>query len=754
MKTFLQCLFFLLLLKLSDTAAQTIQTNPLPAADLPAGSSLPDEMIVLEHNQLIFTYRPAPPQRTIALLDGATKNVLPLRTFFSSSFKLNPITLSANRAVFIGLENSTGQELWTTDKTTAGTLLLKDLNPGNNSSDITFGAVLNNKVFFLARETGNDGQSKPISLWITDGTSAGTIQLSDSVNEGTINYNNPFIYTVYKNAFYFYGKNPASDLTELWRSDGTVNGTLRIMTFNNFVPQPNYFAVLNDTLYFHGYDAAHGEELWRSKGSFNSTALVKDMNPGPGSSSPKDLTIFNNKVWFIASNGAGYQLWHSNSTAASTTTLYSGLNAEDYILGATSAKLYFTIDFASWLTNGTSAGTAKLSFGSSTYEIEYPRDLHEINGIAYFTLTDYAYSMVRNDGTAKGTSYVDGPFSGLSEGLAQAMVYNGRMVFVGGDDQYLGETDGTTDRDYSNTYSYVDLLAQDEKYVYLSLYDDSTDQSVWRIDMTLPITSDEICNGLDDNTNGNVDDVAQFDHAAAAYSICKKSYVNLYAILKEGITFQWLKKDVPIPGATSYYYTVVEKGEYSFIAHMGSCTDTSPVIKVSTLPLPDATITPLGNLDICQTGSVTLQANGGGPGSSYQWKKGSANVSGATNQTYVASEEKKYSVVVKGANGCSKQSNKVEVYSSCKSVNEWDQVTDEIIVYPNPATDMLCINLKNGGTAAEAVVYDLSGRKKLTQNFFEGSARVDVSALATGMYLLEVKHAGSISTIKFVVERE
>ncbi len=84
-----------------------------------------------------------------------------------------------NKIYFNGTDYAaTGNELWVTDGTTAGTTLVKDIYPGgtNNSSfPFLFNAVvINNKFYFIA-STGANGNE----LWSSDGTSAGTQLLKD-----------------------------------------------------------------------------------------------------------------------------------------------------------------------------------------------------------------------------------------------------------------------------------------------------------------------------------------------------------------------------------------------------------------------------------------------------------------------------------------------------------------------------------------------------------------------------------------------
>ncbi|MEO8087133.1 MAG: fibronectin type III domain-containing protein, partial [Bacteroidota bacterium] len=61
-------------------------------------------------------------------------------------------------------------------------------------------------------------------------------------------------------------------------------------------------------------------------------------------------------------------------------------------------------------------------------------------------------------------------------------------------------------------------------------------------------------------------------------------------------------------------------------------------------PLPTASITAGGALTFCSPGSVTLTANAVA-GTTYQWRKNGANISGATLQTYAATTSGTYTVV-------------------------------------------------------------------------------------------------------------
>ncbi len=85
----------------------------------------------------------------------------------------------------------------------------------------------------------------------------------------------------------------------------------------NVSPRRSSVTAIGNVLYFSSVDDVHGEELWRSNGTAAGTVLVKDIDPGSGSSLPSGLTNVNGVLYFVADNGVnGNELWRSNGTAA------------------------------------------------------------------------------------------------------------------------------------------------------------------------------------------------------------------------------------------------------------------------------------------------------------------------------------------------------------------------------------------------------------------------------------------------------
>jgi ELWxxDGT repeat protein len=81
--------------------------------------------------------------------------------------------VAGNTLYFRADDGVTGNELWKSNGTEAGTVLVKDINPAG-SSDPDYLAYVGGKVFFGAEEIGGG-----YKLWITDGTTGGTRVVKD-----------------------------------------------------------------------------------------------------------------------------------------------------------------------------------------------------------------------------------------------------------------------------------------------------------------------------------------------------------------------------------------------------------------------------------------------------------------------------------------------------------------------------------------------------------------------------------------------
>ena len=111
---------------------------------------------------------------------------------------------------------------------------------------------------------------------------------------------------------------------ELWKSDGTAAGTtlLKSSGMTSFVGDPankEAVALPGGPLFFILNDAEAGAELWKSDGTAGGTVRVADIVPGPLGSHPHQLTAAAGKLYFTADDGVhGDEPWVSDGTAAGT----------------------------------------------------------------------------------------------------------------------------------------------------------------------------------------------------------------------------------------------------------------------------------------------------------------------------------------------------------------------------------------------------------------------------------------------------
>lgn len=125
------------------------------------------------------------------------------------------------------------------------------------------------------------------------------------------------------------------------------------------------------------------------------------------------------------------------------------------------------------------------------------------------------------------------------------------------------------------------------------------------------------------------------------------------------------------------------------------------------------------------------------PGSAYQWFLNGELIDGATGQAYIPAVNGLYSVLVTDAEGCAAMSEDFDL----NTLGLGGGRLIGIAVYPNPTSGMLTLVLdQNVHTFLNMELTDLSGRRlRYTEEFNE---RTDLSALASGVYLLRINTAG------------
>jgi ELWxxDGT repeat protein len=264
-----------------------------------------------------------------------------------------------NLFLFVADDGEHGREPWRSDGTPEGTFLLADLVPGAASGDIWPMSVLNGALFF----SFYDGPV--ISLWKTDGTSAGTVAIGPMPPylgaSGTAG-----------GLLVFSGDDPIHG-TELWRTDGTAAGTTFLLDINPLGDSfPGSFLQVGSRLVFFADDGTHGQEPWVTDGTAAGTALLKDINPGPPRSVGFRYAVLGSTLFFFAYDGVhGYELWKTDGTGPGTLLVRDvapgppgSMMVERIAAGG--HEVFFTAsDHVAgrelWRSNGTEAGTTRIT---------------------------------------------------------------------------------------------------------------------------------------------------------------------------------------------------------------------------------------------------------------------------------------------------------------------------------------------------------------------------------------------------------
>ncbi|MEO6168165.1 MAG: MopE-related protein [Chitinophagales bacterium] len=260
----------------------------------------------------------------------------------------------------------------------------------------------------------------------------------------------------------------------------------------------------------------------------------------------------------------------------------------------------------------------------------------------------------------------------------------------------------------------------------------------------------DMCNGIDDNCNFTTDEnplAVPTITPQGTISACNGVDVLLTTDSQPSLSYQWFKGSTPQPGATNNTFITNKAGKFNVkISTIPSCEASSAITVIQRFSKPEAEITALGNLNICETGSVDLKANGG-TGLLYQWKKGNSLLIGATNLIYTTTSIGSYRVIVSNEAGCSNTSPNVKVTASCKDAQLISGGSDgELVVYPNPAGNHLVVNMKfKEGVNAEAIiaVVDLLGRSvqlskaQVSDGFLQCDLYLE-GTIADGSYFVKV----------------
>ncbi len=322
----------------------------------------------------------------------------------------------------------------------AGTAhLLVDANPGppDLTRDLGYNpptrfTELAGRAVFLVDSFDPIGEYRPVAgppveLWASDGTAPGTELLATFCVDGIESCHLPPRLLGRAGGVAFleipelgFG----SFHRELWRTDGTREGTFRLPSelCPNDASTGATEVVTGGSLYYAGFDS-RGCEPWVSDGTPAGTVQVADLQSGELEESlPQSFAALGGRAYFTTEVGGG--LWSTDGTPGGTRLVHSFPEIE--LLTAAGHRLFFVVPafgtITLWTSDGTAAGTVPLH--------SYPNPTcHDCDPVTSFLKPDgggvlflagdgrHSPQVWRSDGTPEGTRLVAALRSGDTLGV-------------------------------------------------------------------------------------------------------------------------------------------------------------------------------------------------------------------------------------------------------------------------------------------------------------------------------------------------
>jgi ELWxxDGT repeat protein len=319
-----------------------------------------------------------------------------------------------------------GTQLWKSDGTDAGTVLVKTVG-----SDVRSLTNANGTLYFVA----------DYDLWRSDGTAAGTVVVANhpgpSFDEDGYPLGSYVSSVAHANGGVFYTV-VSYDLDDtydtLYRLDTGQAIASKRGDIGSFIP-------VGQSIYFTMSSYEGIATLMKSDGTAAGTVSVVPLDSAQGYSG--QLIDIGGAFFYWVYWGTGYpsvSLWKTDGTAAGTgqVKLINDRSDEATSGGcAANGILFFAADDGTgsgmelWRSDGTEAGTVRLKDINPGAGDSRPADLVNVNGTIYFTANDGAggRELWRSDGTEAGTVRVinlNGAAASTPHGLTNV---NGTLFF-------------------------------------------------------------------------------------------------------------------------------------------------------------------------------------------------------------------------------------------------------------------------------------------------------------------------------------
>ncbi|KOS06836.1 hypothetical protein AM493_12975 [Flavobacterium akiainvivens] len=379
---------------------------------------------------------------------------------FTNESNTGIFTKAGDKLFFNARNNEHGGEIYVTDGTAGGTVLVKDIRPGAADAVTGYTYFMEyNGVFYFKANDGVHGNE----LWRSDGTEVGTYLLKDIYPglQSGITAVNSYTYiskncAVFNGFLYFVADDDTG--TAVWRTDGTEGGTVKVITLLSDQGVNNGVTIIgatDDKLYLlsqYVYTSYDSNTLWSSDGTQDGTMIV-DSYLITGSTQFKKTCILNNELYYNVWTNQGCCIYKTDGSVEGTVLVKSDLIADNKTISFMKPcgdRVYFGVTsglFSSehsrelWSTDGTESGTVQLgAFNENNYDSFTGFSCY--NGDFLYTRYNSKFIYVTNGDTSSTQSIevlVNGmPPFGQYEGINSILGVIGGKVYMDGSYQNTG----------------------------------------------------------------------------------------------------------------------------------------------------------------------------------------------------------------------------------------------------------------------------------------------------------------------------
>ncbi len=252
---------------------------------------------------------------------------------------------------FIATTPGTGEEVWVSDGTPAGSRLLTDIRAGELGSQPRILGRFGDLMFFAGRGSDGSGGASTWQLWRSDGSAAGTFLLRDLESSAIFNTRSHAIGD--QGLFLFL---PGDANGDLWISDGSAAGTRRL---SSAFPSGDAKVVSR------GVDTAildRQGDFWLTDGTVSGTRKALDLEPLL--SVDNSLSVLGPRYLFAGTDTSGVaQVWSHNCVSGTMLASLDRFTDSNTPMVARQDRAYFQIQSSLpniseiWRTDGTSGAT-------------------------------------------------------------------------------------------------------------------------------------------------------------------------------------------------------------------------------------------------------------------------------------------------------------------------------------------------------------------------------------------------------------